>query len=105
MAEKFNMAVCTKIHDFLVAEPLEQMFYFLDMLYYLHCSIVKNLIPVLKNLNGVYIQISVENVYIFHQIFAKMIFCAFFFCFFIFGVKIKLLWKNIFLKIQNGGII
>jgi hypothetical protein len=41
------------------------------MLYYLHCSIVKNLLPVLKIQNGVYIQDGVENIYIYHPIFSK----------------------------------
>jgi hypothetical protein len=60
----------------------------------------------MKNLNGVYIQDGIENVYIFHPIFSKMIFLSIFFLFFlIFCVKIKLLWKNFFLKIQNDGII
>jgi hypothetical protein len=42
----------------------------------------------------------------FTQYFQKLYFWPFFFCFFlIFWVKIKLLWKNFFLIIQNGGII
>jgi hypothetical protein len=77
MAEKIIWQIfCTKIHDFLVAEPLNEMFKFLNMLYYLHSSIVKNLLPVLKNQNGIGIQDGVKNVYIFNAIF--------FFSFFIF---------------------
>jgi hypothetical protein len=35
MAEKFNLAdFLTKIHDFLVAEPFNEMFQFLDLLYF-----------------------------------------------------------------------
>jgi hypothetical protein len=50
--------------------------------YTLHCSIVKNLLPVVKNQNGAYIQDGVENVYTFHTIFIKIIlFCIFFFLF------------------------
>jgi hypothetical protein len=64
MAEKFNMADLLHIKN-------------------LHCSIVKNLLPILKNQNGVYLrrrrnQDSVENVYIFHPIFSKMIFLSIF---------------------------
>jgi hypothetical protein len=39
------------------------------------------------------------------NIFKNDIFNNFFFVFIYFGLKIKLLWKNFFLKIQNGGII
>jgi hypothetical protein len=56
------------------------------------------LLPVLKNQNGVYIQDGVENVYIYHPIFSKMIFLSVFLLFFIFWEKIKLLWKNFFVK-------
>jgi hypothetical protein len=52
------------------------------MLYYLHCSIVKNLLPVLKIQNGVYIQDGVKNVYIYNPIFSKMIFLSIFLLFF-----------------------
>jgi hypothetical protein len=47
-----------------------------------HCSIVKNLLPILKNQNGVSIQDGVENVYIFHPIFSKMIFWSIILLFF-----------------------
>jgi hypothetical protein len=86
-----------KIHDFLVAEPLNEMFLFLDMVYNLHCSIVEKLLPVLKNQNGVTMQDGVKNVYIYHPIFSKMIFLSIF-LFYIFWVKIKILWKNFFLE-------
>jgi hypothetical protein len=70
MAEKFYMAgFGIKIHDFLIAQPLNEI-------YFEHCYIVKNLLPVVKNLNGGYIQDGVENVYIFHPIFSKMIFLS-----------------------------
>jgi hypothetical protein len=43
---------------------------------------------------------------VFHiNIFKNDIFVNFSFVFIYFGLKIKLLWKNFFLKIQNGGII
>jgi hypothetical protein len=70
----------------LVAEPLNEMFLFLDMLYHLHCSIVKKLLPVLKNQNGVTNQDGVENIYIYHPTFSKTIFLS---GFLIFWVKIK----------------
>jgi hypothetical protein len=38
------------------------------------------------------------------NIFNNDIFFNFSFVFIFFGLKIKLLWKNFFLKIQNGGI-
>jgi hypothetical protein len=99
MAEKFNMAdFFHKNSWFLVAEPLNEMLLFLDMLNCLHCSIVNNLLPVLKNQNGFYIQDGVENVYFFHAIFSKMIFLLIFICFCLLWVKIKLLWKNYFLE-------
>jgi hypothetical protein len=80
MAEKFNMEdFLHKFHDFLVAEPLNEMYLFLDMLCVLCCSIVKKLLPVLKN--GGYIQDGVENVYILHPIFSKMIFLSIFLLF------------------------
>jgi hypothetical protein len=66
----------------LVAEPLNEMFKFLDMLYYLHCSIVKKLLPVLKNQNDGTIQDGVENIYIYHPIFSKLIFLSVFLLFF-----------------------
>jgi hypothetical protein len=103
MYENFNKA--DFLHEFLVAEPLNGIFKFLDMLYVLCCSIVKSLLPVLKNQNGGYIQDGVENVNIFHPIFSKMTFMPNFLLYFlIIWVKIKLLRKNFFLKIQNGGI-
>jgi hypothetical protein len=39
------------------------------------------------------------------NIFKNDIFVNFSFVFIYFELKIKLLWKNFFLKIQNGGII
>jgi hypothetical protein len=39
------------------------------------------------------------------NIFKNDIFVHFSFVFIYFGLKIKLLWKNFFLKTQNGGII
>jgi hypothetical protein len=38
--------------------------------------LVKNLLPVVENQNGGYIQDGVENVYIFHPIYSKMIFLS-----------------------------
>jgi hypothetical protein len=60
--------------------------------------------------NGGCIQDGVENVYIFHPIFLKLIFVSIFLLFLFILRKNKtfmekLLWKNFFLKIQNGGII
>jgi hypothetical protein len=49
------------------------MFLFLDMIYFLHCSIVKKLLPVVKNQNTVTIQDGVKNVYIYHSLFSNMI--------------------------------
>jgi hypothetical protein len=51
------------------------------MLYYLHCSIVKHLLPVQKKQNGVVIQDGVENDYIFHPIFSKIMFLSVFYIF------------------------
>jgi hypothetical protein len=76
------------------------------MFYFLHGSILKKLLPVLKNQNGVTIQDGVENVYIYHPIFSKMIFCQFSFFLFtlsenkIFIVKIfleNLKWRHNFI--------
>jgi hypothetical protein len=56
---------------------------------------VKKLLPIVKVQNGGFTQDCVENVYIFHPKFLKMIF---FFNFSLLWVKIKLLWKNFFLE-------
>jgi hypothetical protein len=57
MAEKFNMAdFLHKNSWFYGSGTAEWNVLFLDMLHYLHCFIVKNLLPVLKNQNGIYIQ-------------------------------------------------
>jgi hypothetical protein len=70
------------LHDnscfFWIGEPLNE-FKFLNMLYLQHCSIVKSLLSVVKIQNGGYIQDGVENFYIFHPIFSKMIIFHFFF--------------------------
>jgi hypothetical protein len=50
----------------------------MDLFYFQHCSIVKNLLAVVKNQNGGYIQDGVENVYIFYTIFSKMTFLSIF---------------------------
>jgi hypothetical protein len=52
-------------------------------------------LPALKNQKGVTIQDGVENVYIYHPIFLKMIFL-----FVLFNIldKNKILWKNCFLE-------
>jgi hypothetical protein len=43
---------------------------------------------------------------VFHiNIFKNDIFVKISFVFINFGLKIKLLWKNFFMKVQNGGII
>jgi hypothetical protein len=52
------------------------------MFYNLHCSVVKKLLPVPKNQNGVLIQDGVENVLVYHPIFSKMIFLFVFLWFF-----------------------
>jgi hypothetical protein len=84
---------CTKIHDFLVVDFSN-----------FWSRIIKKWLPVLKNQNGITIQDGVENVLIYHPIFAKMMFLfVFLWFFFIFWVKNKFSWKNFFLKIQNGG--
>jgi hypothetical protein len=49
---------------------------------------------------------TVLDFLVFHtNIFKNDIFVNFSFVFIYFGLKIKLLWKNFFWKIQNGGII
>jgi hypothetical protein len=69
------------------------------MLYFLHCSIVKKLLPVLKNQNGVIIQDDVENVYIYHPIFSKIIFLSIFLLFlFTFLGKNKIFIVKFFLE-------
>jgi hypothetical protein len=55
MAEIFNIVDRFFAQKFMIFW-LNEMYKVLDMLYYLHCSIVKNLLPILKNQNGVYIQ-------------------------------------------------
>jgi hypothetical protein len=67
----------TIVHEFLEAEPLNEMFQFLVMLYFSHFSIVKDLLSVLKVQNGSCIKDGVENIYIFHSIVSKMIFFFF----------------------------
>jgi hypothetical protein len=54
-----------------------------------HCSIVKNLLPVVKHQNGGYIQDGVENILIFLPIFSKIIFLSVFLLF------LSILGKNV----------
>jgi hypothetical protein len=64
------------------------------------------MLPVQKNQNGGYIQDGVENVYIFHSIFSKIIVLSILLLFlFTLGKNKTYMEKLFFLKIQNGEII
>jgi hypothetical protein len=71
------------------------------MLNFLHSSIVKNLLPVVKVQNGGYIQDGVENVYFFHP----MIFLTIFFLFLFTLGKNKTFMEELILEKQMGGIL
>jgi hypothetical protein len=90
----------------LVAEPLNEMFLFLDMLHGLCCSKVKkiNASPE-KSKWLLYTRWRRKCLYFSPNNFKIVIFVHFSFVFFNILGKIKLLWKYYFLKIQNGGII
>jgi hypothetical protein len=66
------------------------------MLYNLHCSIVKKLMPVLENQNGVNIQDGVEKVlYLSPEIFKHDIFSVFLLFFYILGEN-KIFMEKLF---------
>jgi hypothetical protein len=89
---------CTKIHDFLLAEPLNEIFKSLDMLYFLRCSIVKNVVPVVK------VQDGVENDYIFLTLFSKMIVLSIFLFFlFTLGKNETFMEQLFFWKFKMAG--
>jgi hypothetical protein len=96
--KNFNMA------DFLLKNPWffgsgtagwnVLIFGYVILLALFYCK--KNLLPLLKNQNEVYIQDGVENVYIFHPIFSKMIFLLIFLLFFYILGKNKTFMENLF---------
>jgi hypothetical protein len=100
MAEKFNMADFLHKNSWFFGSGTAEWnvlifgYVMLPVLFYL-----KKLLPVVTTQNGDYIQDGVEIAYIFHQIISKMIICPFFLWFFqYFGLKIKLMQHNFFLK-------
>jgi hypothetical protein len=102
MAEKYNMAdFLHKNSWFFVNGTAEWNVLILGYVILLALFYCKKFVARTENQNVVYIQDGVENVYIFHPIFSKIIFLP------IFCPKIKLLMQNktFFLKIQNDGII
>jgi hypothetical protein len=56
-------------------------------------TVVKNVLPVMKNQNGGYIQDGVENAYVFHPTFFKHY------------IFVNFLWKFFSLEIEIDGII
>jgi hypothetical protein len=85
MVEKFNMAdFLHKNSWFFGSGTMDEIFEFLDMLYFEHCSIVKNL----KFKMAAIFKMASKMFIFFTQYFQKWYFCQFFFCLFTFGKNV-----------------